>query len=90
VRAHDYYQTRVHIAGEPVGLVQQCRRCGATLIDYRNAAGIGQWSPSWWAAGAFVGVTECADGSRLNPTGYIVLVQDASAIDEIRCDGVPQ
>ena len=84
------FWTRVHVAGEPMGPIQQCARCGVTLIDYRNTASIGEWEPSWWAVGAFVGVTENADGSKLNPTGYAQLLQDASAIDEIRCDGVPQ
>jgi hypothetical protein len=84
------FQTRVHVAAEPFGPIQQCARCGVTLIDYRNSAGIGEWSPSWWETGAFIGVTEMADGSKCNPTGYAVLQQDASAIDEIRCDGVPQ
>jgi hypothetical protein len=97
------FQTRVHVAGQPTGRIQKCARCGVTLIDYRNCAGMGEWlidyrnsagirewSPSWWETGAFIGVTEMADGSKCNPTGYAVLQQDASAIDEIRCDGVPQ
>jgi len=87
------FQTRVHVAAEPMGSIQQCERCGVTLIDYRNSASIasiGEWSPSWWATGAFIGVTEMADGSPCNPSGSVVLAQDASAIDEIRCDGVPQ
>jgi hypothetical protein len=84
------FQTRVHLAGQPTGPIQKCARCGVTLIDYRNSAGMGEWSPSWWAVGAFIGVTERADGGVCNPTGYAVLAMDASAIDEIRCDGVPQ
>ena len=84
------YQTRVHVADEPMGPIQQCARCGITLIDYRNAAGIGEWEPSWWATGAFVGVTEMSDGRKCNPIGSMQLAQDASAIDEIRCDGVLQ
>ena len=82
------FQTRVHVAMEPVGMIQQCARCGVVLSDYRNAASTGEWSPSWWPTGAFIGVTEMEDGSKCNPTGYLVLDRDASAIDEIQCNVV--
>lgn len=73
-----------------MGLIQQCARCGVTLIDYRDAAGVGDWAVDWWGTGAFIGVRERADGSQCNPTGSIDLGRDACEIDEIRCDGVAQ
>ena len=38
----------IHEAGEPVGLVQTCVRCGKVLSDYTNAVGYGDWKPTWW------------------------------------------
>ncbi len=38
----------IHEAGEPMGLVQKCIRCGMILSDYRNMVSAGPWSPSWW------------------------------------------
>lgn len=38
----------IHYAGQPDGQIQRCSRCGYILTDYRNAAGVGEWHPSWW------------------------------------------
>ena len=82
------YQTRVHIAGEAEGLVQRCLRCGAILTDYRGAAGIGEWHPCWWSG--YVGVTELADGTKLNPTCMVQMDHDAREVDEVGCLGLIQ
>ena len=39
---------QIHLAGQPSGLVQKCRRCGVVLVDYRNAASVGDWRPHWF------------------------------------------
>lgn len=71
--------TVVYIAGMPHGPLQTCSRCGYILIDYRNTAGIGEWSPSWWETGSFVGVVTG------NPTFTFTRTSDAEALDEESC-----
>jgi hypothetical protein len=81
------FRTRIHVAADPIGPNQLCSRCGETLIDYLNSAGVGPvWSPSWWRTGAFIGVTEMADGRKTNPVCTILMDRDAREIDELRCD----
>jgi hypothetical protein len=38
----------IHLAAEPIGLVQKCIRCGYVLQDYTNALSVGDWQPNWW------------------------------------------
>ena len=68
--------TTVHIAGEPENGVQKCRRCGATLIDYRGVMTTGTRGPGWWGVGAFVGT----DGNC-----SFVMSRDAQQLDEANC-----
>lgn len=48
-------QREVHKAGEPVGLVQRCTRCGTTLQDYRGAMAVVDsvrgFPLHWWPVG---------------------------------------
>ena len=41
--------SKIHLAGEPVGLVQRCSICGEILQDYRNSLSVGDWQPHWWS-----------------------------------------
>ncbi len=79
------YRTRVHIADEPKDLQQKCWRCGAMLTDMRNTAFLDGGGPSFWKSFAFVGASEFADGTKCNPTGYVMMDRDASEPDEISC-----
>lgn len=73
----------VHIAGEPVRMVQRCFRCNRVLIDYRRAASSdGRFS--FWEAGAFVGVTH-----DTFPVGSMAMERDASGDDEQACECPP-
>ena len=78
----DSFQTVVHIAAEPDGLIQRCLRCHAILVDARGAMaiGVGTVSLGCWQPGGFVGVTEG------NPTVSNAMTRDAAAIDEIACN----
>lgn len=76
----------VHIAGEMIGGVQRCSRCGEILIDYRGAQVMaipGHPTPSWsgWAQGGFISV----DGNQ-----SAVAPNDARFIEERKCVEVVQ
>jgi hypothetical protein len=71
----------VHIAGEMIGGVQRCSRCGVVLIDYMGAAVAvmpGNKPPTWsgWPENGFVSV----DGNQ-----SAVTPNDARFIEERAC-----
>lgn len=48
---------KIHLASQPIGLVQKCLFCGETLLDYTNSQAVGDWQPHWWR-----GCVEVGDG----------------------------
>ena len=80
------YRTRVHVASPPEGLVQKCFRCGAVLTDLTNASMAGEWSPAFWEAGRFIGVSERIDGRPMCPISFYLMDHDATESDEVACD----
>jgi hypothetical protein len=53
----------IHVAGEPIGNVQRCSRCGAILLDYTDAkiiASTGR-TPRWWTGNVFVTTEESGE-----------------------------
>lgn len=53
----------MHLAGEPVGNLQRCSRCGVILLDYTDARILASTglAPQWWTGNVFVTTGESGE-----------------------------